>query len=80
MRLTLGIVTSLDFKRRLKSVLERLKPYDISSDVHIDSELLWVLALLNELARQKLYCRKEHSWTHLFDTACFAWQPRHSTS
>jgi len=77
-RLSLGVVTSLDFKSRLEQVLERLRLCDAGS-INIDSDLLSVLSLLNDLARQRFYCFKEQGWTHLFDRACYAWQPRDTT-
>ena len=78
MRLSLGIVTSLDFKRRLEQVVERLSLCDADS-INVDSDLLSVLSLLNELSRQNFFCRKEKGWTHLFDVACYAWQPTTSS-
>jgi len=76
MRLTLGIVTNIDFKQRLHRILQHFETSDVSSEICIDDELLTILALLNELGRQKFYCRKEQGWTHLFDVACYAWQSR----
>lgn len=76
-RLTLGVVTSLEFRERLNDVLQRLAyQSDKTSEVTIDNNLVEMLAFLNWLSKQKFYCRNEHSWTRLFDVACYAWQPR----
>ena len=77
-RLSLGIVTSLDFKSRLEQVLERLSLCDADS-ICVDSDLLSILSLINELSRQKFYCLNEQGWTHLFDRACYAWQQKETT-
>jgi len=42
----------------------------------MDRSLFEVLALLHWMARQKIYCKKERSWTHFFDEPCYAWQLR----
>jgi len=76
-RLSLGLVGSLDFKQRLKQVMQGLTTQcTTNEDISIDDRLFEVLALLNWLHKQKFYCKKEKSWIHLFDAACYAWQPK----
>jgi len=77
LRLNLGLVGSLDFKLKLKQIMQQLTAQcTTTEDISIDAHLFEVLALLNWLHKQKFYCKKEKSWTHLFDEACYTWQPR----
>jgi len=76
-RLSLGLVGSLDFKLKLKQIMQRLTAQcKTTEDISIDNNLFEVLALLNWLHKQKFYCKREKSWTHLFDVACYGWQLR----
>jgi len=78
-RLSLGLVATLDFKQRLKQVMQGLTTQcTTNEDISIDDRLFEVLALLNWLHKQKFYCKKEKSWTHPFDAACYAWSPKSS--
>lgn len=73
-RLTLGIVTSLDFKERLRDILQSLTcQSNETGEATIDNNLVEMLAFLNWLSKKKFYCRNEKSWTPLFDMACYAW-------
>jgi hypothetical protein len=76
-RLSLGLVGSLDFKSKLKQITQQLAAqWQTMENISIDNELFEVLALLNWLSKQKFYCKREKGWTHLFDVACYTWQPR----
>jgi len=76
-RLNLGLVGSLDFKLKLKQIMQRVTAKcTTTEDINIDDRLFEVLALLNWLQKQKFYCKKEKNWTHLFDAACYAWQAK----
>lgn len=76
-RLNLGLVGSLDFKLKLKQIMQRLTTQcKTTEDISIDNHLFEVLALLKWLSKQKFYCKREKGWTHLFDAACYAWQPK----
>jgi len=76
-RLNLGLVGSLDFKLKLRQIVQRLTAQcKTTEDICIDDHLFEVLGLLNWLQKQKFYCQREKGWTHLFDAACYAWQPK----
>lgn len=35
-----------------------------------------VLALCERLGKEKMYCQREHTWTHLLEPSCSFWQQR----
>jgi len=78
-RLSLGLVASLDFKLKLKRIIQQLTAQcTTTEDISIDDNIFEVLALLNWLQKQKFYCRTEKGWVRLFDVACYAWSPKPS--
>jgi len=73
----LGLIDTLEFRAKLKRAVQLLEAEkDTMENISIDNNLFEVLAQLNWMQKRKLYCKKEKSWTHLFDTACYAWQPK----
>jgi len=45
-----------------------------------EAALIGIIEEAVALSKVKHKCAKEpHAWTHLFDVACYAWQPRENT-